>query len=89
MSIKKETLVQVFPVNFVKFLRTHFYRTTLGDWFWFFKIQVYLAKHDSKGKNVKSHNNLCIRVFYIITIIIMIIIVIIIIIIIIIIIMSR
>ena len=27
--IKKETLAQVFPVNFVKFLRTPFYRTPL------------------------------------------------------------
>ena len=29
----KETLAQVFPVNFAKFLRTPFYRTPLDDYF--------------------------------------------------------
>ena len=33
--IKKETLVQVFPLNFVKFLRTPFLQTPLGDCFCF------------------------------------------------------
>ena len=34
--IKRESLAQVFSVNFVKFLRTLFYRTPLGDCFWCF-----------------------------------------------------
>ena len=31
--IKKETLTQMFPVNFAKFLRTPFYRTPLDNCF--------------------------------------------------------
>ena len=40
--IKKETLVQVFPVNFAKFIRTPFLQNTFSGCFC--TLLVYLAK---------------------------------------------
>ena len=47
---KKRLWHRFFPVNFVKFLRTHFLQNTSGDCFWNFRLVLETARSDCSPK---------------------------------------